>query len=49
MALPWAYLATMVFGEISWSVIKMLKRSGAAIDPYGTPTFIVDKDDKFVR
>jgi len=49
MALSSVYSATMVFGEVGWSAMNMLKRRGAAIAPCGTPAFIVDKDDKLVR
>jgi len=39
----------MVFGEVGWSAMKILKRRGAAIAPCGNPAFIVNKDDKLVR
>jgi hypothetical protein len=48
MALFSAYLATMVFVEIHRSAIKLLKKSGAAIAPCGTLSFIVDKVDQLV-
>lgn len=49
MALSSAYSATVVFSETGWSTMKMLKRSRAANNPWGTPAFIVDKNDKSVR
>jgi hypothetical protein len=40
------YSATIVFGEMGWSAMKVLKRREAASITCGTLAYIVDIDDK---
>lgn len=49
MTLSSVYSATMVAGEIDWSLMTMLLRIEAAIDFCGTPVLIVNKDNNVVR